>query len=556
MREVVKRRSFTAGLALLLGLAAALWLQPLIPSGSLTTPDSLHYLHAARSLRVGQGLTMVDGSLWSDKAYRPFTTWPPLYPVVLSLAVSGHERPEVGAGHLATILFALTVALFFLAARRLGRPLIAVAATLLFAVNSAVLTVYAYTWSEQLFLPLALAAWLALDAALRRSPRCPLRRGWWAWWPHLAAGVALAVATYTRYIGLALFPVLLVPLAASRSSSRDGRHPAPVRPVAASLLLAAAVIAPLLIRNLVLTGHWGGAPRTAPTRSVAANLADLTGALRFQLLPPETPASALGLTGLAVVAIALFWWRGRRAQRRSAPADRDGPVDPVDRASSSWLPWAFALVYFGALVALRSAASFDRIDTRLATPGMAFVVLGVAAVCETVVGRVAHAGAARVMASAAAAVLLLAPAAGQAAIDLRLVRAVRGGEPEPCRMTATERYINFARFRPENVPTAVRREAARCRQAGAFLVTDANPFLLHHLLDVKAKALPDTLDDPAVLARINTVARGGSLVILDARKAARLRAVAGDGWDAVATTHREGQGSVTVLHPPLPVPGG
>lgn len=97
---------------------------------------------------------------------------------------------------------------------------------------------------------------------------------------------------------------------------------------------------------------------------------------------------------------------------------------------------------------------------------------------------------ARLASAAAATVVLLALAAGHAASHVQLTGAVRRGEPEPFRMTATARYNNFSRFRPENVPTAVRREAERCRQADAFLITDANPYLLHHLLDVKAKALP------------------------------------------------------------------
>ncbi len=546
MLEVTPRRFLTAALALMLGLGAALWLRMLIPSGALTTPDSLQYLHAARSLRAGQGLTMVDGLLWSDAAYRPLTTWPPLYPIALALAVPDQDRAEVGAGRVAQRLFALAVGLFFIAARRLARLGIAAAATLLLATHPPVLTVYAYAWSEQLFLPIMLLVWLAVATALRRGPPRKCR----AWWPYMAAGAAAATATYTRYIGLALFATMLAPLASSGTRGAKGRHRwARVRPVGAALLLATALVAPLLVRNLVLTGHWGGAPRTAPTRSLAANLADLASALRSQLALPGLPAWSLGLLGVALLTIALLWWRGRSARQTETPKD------PTGREPAPWLPWGFALVYFGALVILRSAASFDPIDTRLSTPGTVFLVLGIVAVCEGVVRRVAGAARSKVVA-AAAALVLLAPAAGQAAIDMRIIRAVRGGESEPFSMTTTAQYINFGRIRPENVPAAVRREAERCRQADAFLITDANPILLHHLLAVKAKALPDTLDDPAVLRRINALAPRGSLVILDARKAARLAAVAGQEWGAVATTHREGQGSVTVVRLPVPVGGG
>ena len=88
---------FTLLTAAIAALGAALVLGRVLPFGVRLTPDSAHYIAAARSLLAGEGLLGFDGSP------------SPLYPLLLAAASLGIFDPVVVAGPLNAILFGLTV---------------------------------------------------------------------------------------------------------------------------------------------------------------------------------------------------------------------------------------------------------------------------------------------------------------------------------------------------------------------------------------------------------------------------------------------------------------
>ena len=66
------------------------------------SPDSTHYIGAARSLLTGQGLR------FNGAAY---THWPPLYPALLAQFGAASVDPLVSARSFAALLYALNTAL-------------------------------------------------------------------------------------------------------------------------------------------------------------------------------------------------------------------------------------------------------------------------------------------------------------------------------------------------------------------------------------------------------------------------------------------------------------
>lgn len=154
------------------------------PWGLGMTPDSLHYMSAAKSLHDGEGFAQFS------------PTWPPLYPIAIASAMSLGAEVLVAARWLNALLAGANVLLLLsIAARLRWRDEFSTVFGLLIALQAGFLHSHFLLWSEALFLGLALLDLLLLERALR-APSSAL-----TW-----AGLALvaAAAALTRYAGIFL----------------------------------------------------------------------------------------------------------------------------------------------------------------------------------------------------------------------------------------------------------------------------------------------------------------------------------------------------------------
>jgi hypothetical protein len=338
-------------------LAAAMGAS-LTPHGAATSPDSLRYLDAAGHIAAGDGAVISVHRLDAPEPVRPLTDWPPLYPIVLSPFVSGADSPAVGAARFSTLALSLSVALMYLVLRPAAGRVAGVIGSLVVLLNRSTLTVFSYAWSETLFVPLSLACcWIACRVS---EPPGNANR-WRRFLPPLLLSVCLAAVFYCRYIGLTYSVVFVTVWIASRDRERFGFG----RVVPPVLYLA--LIGLELARNIRLTGEISGGRRPPPTMGVIENLRDLWGALVLQLQHNAVLSVAVFLVALVVVLLlSAFRTRvddiiGEGSKRRSM----------VLLLHSTALCASYAV----GLVAARSMREFDRIDVRLVTPCVLFLIV-------------------------------------------------------------------------------------------------------------------------------------------------------------------------------------
>lgn len=92
---------FTVSTVVIAVLGTALVLECGSAHGVMLSPDSAHYIVAARNLLSGEDFLRFDG--------RPLSTWPPLYPLSLAAASLGTFDPVEVVGPLNAFIFGLTV---------------------------------------------------------------------------------------------------------------------------------------------------------------------------------------------------------------------------------------------------------------------------------------------------------------------------------------------------------------------------------------------------------------------------------------------------------------
>jgi hypothetical protein len=152
------------------------------------SPDSVNYIHAARSLAAGDGLMM----LGERGEPVPLTHFPPLYPIILSLPCLLDVDPLDCAKYLNAFLFAVNAALVMaLTFRHTKHFMGALFAGLIFTTLKPLLKEHVIVCSEPLFIALTfLFMYFASDYL--RSPRV---------WTSFAVGVFAGTAFLARYIG-------------------------------------------------------------------------------------------------------------------------------------------------------------------------------------------------------------------------------------------------------------------------------------------------------------------------------------------------------------------
>lgn len=494
--------------------------------GLAISMDSLSYLEAARHLVSGHGLVTGDFELTGPER-QPLTLWPPLYPLLLAplqwLAGLIGEPLERVAIPLNAVLLGISMLLTsHLVADHHGRwPALAAAVAL--ALLPATQVVYSYAWSETLFMPLVLAAYLCLARYLADPGRGARR-----WLP--TAALLLGLACGVRYAGLGFLPALLlaVVLFPMLPVARRMRH------ALLALALALAPLLPVLLRNLALTGTLSGGERGLPEFRLASDVAHLGRLLYADVFGLPTPLSVLLL-------LTLTWLLTRLVLRRSAA----NPPSP-ESADGLWLPVLWTASYLGFLLLSRNLQEVD-LDSRMLSVVMPYLLL---------IGLALHRRAAVSAGRIAASLPLLVWLAGTLVVGhathTNLMTSLRDrGVP------GTVNGIYYPSVSARELASLAELSAHVRLAPGDVVLTDLQrPALLGHWLRATIKGLPPSPDD-AQLARLGELLRRPGLVVLTGPAAATpLRGCLTAGHP----TFRFQAGSsgaipLTLIPLPLPDPG-
>ena len=353
---------WTALLAAIGVLAAALALLRGTTYGVGVASDSVEYLSVARSLAAGDGLVTWNGAVFRNAA--------PLFPVTLGAIALAGPDPADAAAWLNAAAFGL--AAFAAGAWVRGRarsPLLAAWAACAVALSPALGSLAATAMTEPLFVLWTVLALFALDRRAGGGPRRTL----------LAAAACAALACLTRYAGAALVAAGIALLLARRGSPPRER-------AGEAAIFAAAALAPAgawTLRNLLVADTLTG--RLFPTgfalpdalQTAASELARMAlGEGGFALLDAAaetlTGASAGGRPswGGALVALAALIALAAAAARTLAALRRTGHAPPT-RALAA--PAAFAAAYalfFAVALPLNDARLFPRYAAPLFAPGL------------------------------------------------------------------------------------------------------------------------------------------------------------------------------------------
>lgn len=312
------------------------------------SPDSLSYALVAENLLQGRGLVTPIIYPWSHptpQGYAPFTFQPPFYP--LCLALLGGVRPGVlwPAMLWNVVGYVSIAAITFAMARRCTGPMAAVFASLIVIFSYAMWGNVHRMLSEYLFMGLFLASLLALQMSRDRDEPMGL---------YAASGVLAASALATKFVGLALLPVMAYE--AVWILRRQGFKPA-VRAFAVMAGPALIVLVALWGRNYLLEGSIRGFPSPDPERSMADAVGGFLKVSVYQLgIPNYFGNRLLLLVGMLGVPAALLGIQAVRKEYR-LPVWRTG-LDQLVVLFFSYL----------ALLVVALSRSEPRVESRFVIP--------------------------------------------------------------------------------------------------------------------------------------------------------------------------------------------
>ena len=196
----MKKRVLLLVLAAFAGAGIAWWC---MSSGVGVSPDSVIYLSAADSFAAGTGLKPIAFH-YSPRVPggEPLVSFPPVYPLLLSLSGIPYINRVGGVRGLHSLLFAANIFLvglivYLVTARSALAALIGI---LLFVSSARILEIHTMAWSETPFILFILLAALLLMRHLA-TPNYLLLVG-----ASLSAGLAIT----TRYAGLTILPPMII----------------------------------------------------------------------------------------------------------------------------------------------------------------------------------------------------------------------------------------------------------------------------------------------------------------------------------------------------------
>jgi hypothetical protein len=342
------------------------------------TTDSDAYLDVARNLKDGRGLVQTVVDFWRPGNPDALGMWPPLYPAGIA-ALSLFGLPLTMAARLLSALAYVAFAIAFHAlARRAGGRGFAFVAAIVVLLGPGLAQAGATAWSESLYLFLLTLGLVSAFDLTHRGARPPASAREAAW-----AGLGLGLAADTRYMGIALVPLVFALLWGGQLRRRT---------LAAWTAGAALPIALWLGHNLAEFGRLLGPGLPTGSRAPLEVLVAMAAALRWEFLPNAFahlpwlafPAliGVLGATLWAIQARGAPRWAALTALAQlgcvAFAVWHSGINDPQGRYTL--VAWPFlglvvcAAVHF-AIVRLFSGRRSERVAEVMAA-GLALVVVG------------------------------------------------------------------------------------------------------------------------------------------------------------------------------------
>jgi hypothetical protein len=383
------------------GLYLALFLYNSVTRTRQFSPDSMNYVDVARNIATGRGIA--QSTLGYNLIYlfspdstipQPFTTQPPLYPLlIVSVSFAGITYADA-ALVVPVIAYAVVLLLAFLLARDLygeGTAVVAVGFLLLYTPLSSVTR---FAWSEIVSIAfLLLSLWLLVkirssihadrssplpavgaSAFLSAHPTSRLgeedgkgRRPIWQryWLIALAAGIAAGLTFSTRYalvplFGLGIFFIVLE-LRGHKSVFQVLLFYLPGFGIPAGFLI---------LRNLELTGA-PMPPAFASDRDFISNLSDTLWTLFGGYSPIGSSGIQAGAAAVVLIGLVLLLAFQKRLREPLSILFGDG----------RYLLVLWSIGYLSFIVVLRSVSYFSPIDDRIIIPSEIPLVILFAAFC-------------------------------------------------------------------------------------------------------------------------------------------------------------------------------
>jgi hypothetical protein len=347
--------------------------------GAGLSPDSVNYVAAARSVAIGKGLVMYDGS--------PFVILAPLYPVLLGSISRVTGLDAVSSAHIVgAVLFAAIVFLtgVLLLEYVTFSPVLAVLGTAAVLAGEPMATVSVMAWTEPLFTVCVLLFLICARLYTGSASTSALA----------AMTLSAAVVPLVRYVGIIVVPVGVLLILSRQGTPRRTR----ILHLGGFLIMSTVPWGAWVARNYLLTGTLMGS-RHGSTTTLLGNLYLATRTVlswtvagsRHGRLGLLRALSTVALVASFIVAIAVL------LRRRSTASLRARAVAAL-RAPNVLL--LFAVLYALLIVVSSTTTAFDSIGDRLLSPVYAPVIVllfalldrAVRLLCATPFGRYARLG--------------------------------------------------------------------------------------------------------------------------------------------------------------------
>ena len=332
--------SFWIPCLLFLTATVYLTLRQTLPWGIGISADSTVFIRLSREI-----LAFDFQSFGSEQG----VLHPPGYPLFLAaVAFVTRTDPRTAAIILNSVSYVLVVLMFMLDARRIEgiSPWLS---GLIITFSLPLMQVFCMAWTEPLFI-------LLTYAIFRRAVQPDQGRR-----SALLLGLATGFVFLTRYLGLALIPVVFLQLFLYSSRGSEARR----RNALVFLGTSSLVVGSLLLRNFIVSDTLFGV--RAPSKiSFLENLTYVNQTI-FGWWVPDIPAGSTARWILTAAILAFIWFTRKSIYARLRQSGNHMGIQPM-----------FVLVFSSLLFISATRTAFDSITIRLLAPvfpALAFTIL-------------------------------------------------------------------------------------------------------------------------------------------------------------------------------------
>ncbi len=330
------------GIAILIGLL-------ITQAGPGISPDSTGYISAAENVFSGKGFYIGYG-----EGSSPYTTWPPLYPLLIALLMHLGFSAELAACLIPIFSFGLLMFPLFFLGREIEGDLTGYLACIICLVSFTLWRVTSFAWTE---MPYIFLSALALLCLIRYWKSDSQSAG-----VVILCGIFTALGILTRYIGVT---VLLVGTLTIFLRSRDQIK----NSIYHTVLYGTISLLPVgiwVIRNMLLGVPASGGERWGSAASFVENIIYTASAIGYDFLPfvrDYTMGVVIGI-GIAIFFIVgMIWYRELITFTFPRYFKNNAII------------LSYILVYLSVLIMMSTLWHFDTINPRLTSPAYPFIIL-------------------------------------------------------------------------------------------------------------------------------------------------------------------------------------